>query len=382
MKRVFFQSHRLGIVLAATLTTSLLAVRQGVAQEKEPDGAVPPLQVISGKPHERGLQYGSLYRKEIKAFLDREIYQAFVKQPNPREEMLRYAEACAEKIREFCPIVYEEMQGMAEGSGLELKELVLMSLHEELYHKGALPRVPHCTAVAVGPPDTADGNTYVGQTWDWMQSVYGMSRIVHWKRPEGPSVLAYGFPGLWAGAGLNSEGLALCWTSADLGKQETTARVGIPSYALIAHLLYQNSLEDVVREVKRCPAAGWFTFVMTDGKGNLLNIEASPKALAIEHHKARLARVLFGSRKMTGTPEGAEPPLHPRCVKMYGLIAGASGKITGDRLQEFFQDPKCGISVGKGTIDMMVFNTTTREAFLSRGPSYKVEWKRFRFDPK
>jgi hypothetical protein len=35
--------------------------------------------------------------------------------------------------------------------------------------------------------------------------------------------------------------------------------------------------------------------------------------------------------------------------------------------------------VGKGTIDMMIFDTTERVAWLSRGPSYRVDWKEFRF---
>lgn len=37
-----------------------------------------------------------------------------------------------------------------------------------------------------------------------------------WKRAAGPSVLAYSYPGLWISAGLNSSGIALCWTSAAL----------------------------------------------------------------------------------------------------------------------------------------------------------------------
>ena len=37
------------------------------------------------------------------------------------------------------------------------------------------------------------------------------------------------------------------------------------------------------------------------------------------------------------------------------------------------------VAVGKSTIDMMVFDTTAKAAYLSRGPSYKVAWKEFRF---
>ena len=124
---------------------------------------------------------------------------------------------CAKVIGTECPVIADELEGMAEGSGLRLEEHVLLTLHEELYHRGVLPPVSHCTAVAVGKPETRDGIAYVGQTWDWMPSVAGMSTMLEWRRSDGPSVLAYAFPGLWVGAGLNANGLALCWTSADLG---------------------------------------------------------------------------------------------------------------------------------------------------------------------
>jgi hypothetical protein len=345
----------------------------------QPKVAEHTLTVISGKPRERGLTYGQKFKKEIRAFYQQEIVQAFDGKPASKQDMLRYAAACAEEIRTYSPVIHEELQGLSEGSGLTLSEAVLLTLHEELYHRGVLPAIHHCTAVAAGPPDTSDGNTYVGQTWDWMESVAGRSAVLHWKRAEGPDVLAYSYPGLWVGAGLNAKGLALCWTSADLGKKGQTPRVGIPSYVLLTHLLYQETLDDAIKEAKRAKNAGWFTFVLADSKGNLVNIEGSPKGVVVERHKGRLARVLFGSRAMTNTPDGKAVQLHPRCQKMYDLLASASGKIDLARMQHFFLDPKCGICVGKSTLDMMVFNTTTGEAHVSRGPDYGVSWKRFRF---
>lgn len=343
-------------------------------------GAIPPLTLIAGTPRERGRMYGSRFKDGIHAFLDREIYQAFIQKPSPKDAMLAYAGACGKEVKQFSAVIHDELEGMAEGAGLKLEEILLITLHEELYHRGVLPKVEHCTAVAVGPPDTSDGNTYVGQTWDWMQSVFGMSSMLHWKRSEGPSVLAYSFPGLWVGAGLNSAGLALSWTSASLGNQALGARVGIPAYVLLAHLMYQESLDAVEQEAKRAKNAGWFTFVMADGEGGLCNVEGSPKELVVERSTGHLARISFGSRKMTGTAAGTKVPRHPRCDKMYSLLEDASGKITLQTMQHFFQDPGCGISVGRPTIDMMVYNTTKREAWLSRGPSYSVDWKRFTFD--
>jgi hypothetical protein len=279
-------------------------------------------------------------------------------------------------IAEVAPIVHAEWEGMAEGSGVRYEELVLLSLHEELYHRGVLPKVAHCTAVAIGPPHTRDGITLVGQTWDWMESVFGLSSIVAWQRPEGPSVLAYGYPGLWTGAGLNDRGIALCWTSADLGKHDLGVRVGLPSYALIAHLLYQESLEAVAEEARRDRHAGWFTFVMADADGNLLNVEGSPSGVTIERSRGVLTRVGFGTAERAGGP----PPVHPRCQAVLDhLNRQRPGTVDAATLGGWFSDPSGGIAVGRSTIDVMVFDTTNRTAHLSRGPAYGTDWHTFRF---
>jgi hypothetical protein len=228
--------------------------------------------------------------------------------------------------------------------------------------------------VAIGPPRTRDGLTLVGQTWDWMESVYGLSSIVEWRRREGPSVLAYGYPGLWVGAGMNDRGMALCWTSADLGKHSLGVRVGIPSYALIAHLLYQESLEAAIEEARRDRHAGWFTFVMGDAEGNLVNVEGSPSGVTVERSQDLLTRVGFGTRERAG----GEPEVHPRCRAVAQKAAGG-GAIDATTLQDWFADLDGGIAVGRSTIDMMVFDCTARLAHLSRGPAYRVDWKTFGF---
>jgi hypothetical protein len=350
----------------------------GASAAERKAAPVPAKRVIAGKPRDRGRAYGTAFKDGIAHFLEKEIYGSFVGKPSPKDRMLRYAVACGAVVREVCPVVFQELEGVADGSGRELDEVLLITLHEELYHRGALPKVPHCTAVAVGPPDTA-GPTFVGQTWDWMESVAGMSSVVEWRTGDGPAVLAYGFPGLWAGAGLNSNGVALCWTSADLGNHALGARVGVPSYALIAHLLYQNDLDAALKEVARDRHAGWFAFVLADGEGRIAAVEGSPKGVHVERTAGHAFRVGFASRQMTGTPDGKPVALHPRCVKMAEHVKSAGGKVDRAAMQDYFAKPANGISVGPATIDMMVFDCTARTAHLSRGPSYGTDWKEFGF---
>lgn len=360
--------------IVAVLVAGTCCTQAAAQRNEEVLREFPPATVVEGTPRDRGLAYGALFREAIHDFLAKEIFAAFVGKPSTKEQMLQYARACAEVVRAECPLVAEEFQGIADGAGLTFEEIVLINLHEELYHRTDLPKHGHCTAVAVGPPDTGNQHTYVGQTWDWMQSVAGKSRVIEWRRPEGVSVLAYGFPGMPMGAGVNAEGIALCWTSAGFDKKDQMPRVGIPSYMLIAHLLAQKDMDAVLREAQKNKHAGWFTFVMADGHGRLVNIEGSPERVVVEEADGRLVRVLYGSRQMAGSK------LHERCHRMYDLLQGTQGKNDLARLQDYFADAKYKINVGKSTIDMMVFDTTARTAYLSRGPSYQVSWRKFSFE--
>jgi hypothetical protein len=375
-RRHFLQQAALAS--GAALSYSLIGDKvQARARKVEPFGKAT---LIDGNARERGRKYGRLFAEGIKEFLDREILGAFVGKPSSKDDLLRYAGACFKVIQAECPVIADEMEGMAEATGLSIEEHVLTTLHEELYHRSALPPVPHCTAVAVGKPQTKDQAAFVGQTWDWMPSVAGMSTMLEWRRGDGPSLLAYSFPGLWVGAGLNSKGLALCWTSADLGKPGQTPRIGLPAYVILAHLLYQESF-DAVREVaNRNKHAGWFTFVMGDATGRLMNVEGSPESVEVVEATGRLVRIGFGSHKMTKTPSDKAVNVHPRCRTMDALLTKAAGEVDLATMQQSFADPARGIiCVGRNTIDMMVYNTVHRTAHLSRGAEYGVAWKEYKF---
>ena len=364
------------------------------AAEKPLKVADHTLTVISGKPRERGRQYGEKFKDSIHPFLDKEIYQVCAKHAG-RAKLLRYAGQCTKAVKEYSPAILDEMEGMAEGAGMKLDEIVLITLHEETAgHKGGtLPPVQHCTALAAGPPDTSDGKTYVGQNWDWMASVYGLSSMLLWKRPEGPSLLAYSYPGLWVGAGLNSAGIALCWTWGD-GIGIKGPRVGIPSYVLIAQMLYQDTLEGALKEAKRAKHAGWFAFVLGDGKGHIATVEGTPEKLVIQKPQGHTARASYACREILGGPKDAALKLHPQCQRMFDLLAGAKGKLDQAALQSFFADHKStickhpgsksggGVDAGGFTVDSMLFNCTTREAHVSRGPGCSGRWRTFTFEDK
>jgi isopenicillin-N N-acyltransferase-like protein len=372
--------HFLSCAAGAAATLALAPARAA-----DPARPAPPhtLTCIRGNPRERGRAYGAAFRDGIQAFLRRELYDSFTKTAPTREEVLRYAAACEREVKGYSPELHDELEGMAEGAGIRIEEAVLMSLHEELWHRGVLPRTEKCTAVAIGPPYTADGATYVGQTWDWMESVYGLSSMLLWERTGGPSLLSYAYPGLWAGAGMNANGVALTWTSGD-GKGIAGPRVGIPSYLLIAQMLYQPTLKEAIAEARRAKHAGWFTFVLGDRNGDLANVEGTPEELVVETDRGRISRVLFGTKKLATSSATGERQVHARCRRMEAMLDQQKGKLDRAALAHAFsahQAPGAeAVCLHNATIDAMVFDVTRSEAHLTRGPTCTERWHRFGFD--
>jgi hypothetical protein len=363
----------------ATLSGLSAAGVLGAASRARAQAAT-SVRTISGEPWQRGVAYGRQFADPIKRFLQAEIFDAYAGKPVPREDLLRYASACAETVRTYSPVTYEELRGMAEGASLPLEQMVLLTLLEELpkTRKRGVPVPGHCTPLAAGPPDTLDGHTFVAQTWDWIKSALDLSSMLQWERPEGPSLLTYAYPGLWASAGLNTAGVGLTWAS--VGPIDNSGpAIGIPTSVLLAHLLYQPTLEDALTEVQRVPRAGWSILMMADAQGNLACIEVSPQVVAFERKRGHIARDnAYRTPELFRAWALNNPDLQGRYEKANALLAEGAGKIDAGYIQRMYADTTQGIGRGV-TLDMIVFDLTARQAYISRGPLYGVDWHRYAF---
>jgi hypothetical protein len=88
-----------------------------------------------------------------------------------------------------------------------------------------------------------------------------------------------------------------------------------------------------------------------------------------------MVRHNYGSRKMTGTPADKAAPLNGRCKRVKDILDGHRAPASQDALRDVFADKE----VGKAAIDVIIFNATKREAYLSRGPGDKLRFTRFDF---
>ena len=93
---------------------------------------------------------------------------------------------------------------------------------------------------------------------------------------------------------------------------------------------------------------------------------------------------------MTHTPPGQPIEYHARCQRMMDLIESKKGEIDLATLQGFYADHRAArhgrsesaICNHFGTLDAMVFNTTRREAYITRGPGCLGHWQRFALESR
>jgi hypothetical protein len=125
---------------------------------------------------------------------------------------------------------------------------------------------------------------------------------------------------------------------------------------------------------------------MADSEGRIANLEGTPEQLAIETPRGLLARADFGSRQVTKTPVDQPVRYHAKCLRMYDLLKQHDGKLDTERLKSFFAD-----HAGEGnnricvhndsydpmSLDSILWNCSTREAWIKRGPGCTGRWQRF-----
>ena len=222
---------------------------------------------LSGEPYDRGHRYGEACKNLIARMIEEQFYQEFSGRLT-KDQMLKHARKYEPFIQNYSPEIAEELKGMADGSGRSYDEIVMVNALEER------EAFSQCTAFAATGKATKDRETYVGQSWDGMESEWwdgDIGLLFKVRRKNGPDTLNYTNPGILSCAGLNSKGISINWNT--VPRLEMTT--GVPTYIIVAEILRQKTLGDALDAVLRADRAGCFNFVITDDT-ELYAVEATP----------------------------------------------------------------------------------------------------------
>ncbi|HJW74079.1 MAG TPA: C45 family peptidase, partial [Thermoleophilia bacterium] len=209
-----------------------------------------------------------------------------------------------EYARRYLPQYVEELEGLAEGSGVPFVELLVPNCGEELTSaepvvgeapslargndrgpvrsgadaRGERASGDHCTAVAV----VSRGRHVVGHNMDWYGIDTANNVLFDLTVPDGTRILGIAGAPYLLMLGMNSHGIANVSNSV----HSTDDRVGVPNVFVRRWSLEASSLEEAaVRGALEARARGTNHF-LADLSGRLWDLETSATATAFADHTA------------------------------------------------------------------------------------------------
>ncbi|HTL51595.1 MAG TPA: C45 family peptidase, partial [Planctomycetota bacterium] len=335
---------------------------------------------LKGTLAQCGEDYGEQFEPLMMGFCKQEL--------KPDRRKLAYARRCWPAIQASAPKSAQFIQGLARGAHLSLEHVILLSVHEEVYHQ------QHCTAFAACQAATKSGRTIIGQNWDWSPALYPWAGLVRIAARGEPAVAAYHYPGLWCSAGVNAEGLALVWTGAGY-RPAVQPKVGVPTYVLIAEILRRKNVPEALAWLSRVNLAGAFIFFLGDAAGNIAVAEGMPGKLVIDQSKDVLTRgnhyacpaIIRASKQPNKDPLLSADKCE-RDQRMHRLLIKHRGKITLDLGKSFLLDRTgnkqwlhqyphgpLGHELGGLTIDSILVECESRKLWTCRGGRVPGPWQ-------
>ncbi|EAW09828.1 putative acyl-CoA:6-aminopenicillanic-acid-acyltransferase [Aspergillus clavatus NRRL 1] len=164
----------------------------------------PPRLELKGTPREIGLEHGRLLQDQIKDQI--KVYENMFQETSKLswDAVRELAEEFRASLEQKLPEIYEEMQGIADGAGLDLLDIVALNCRSEIamgfFSDG-------CTSLSWKKHDNA---RILSQNWDWAAAAGKNIAIVSIEQPGKPKVYMVTEAGIVGKIGFNSAGVGVC----------------------------------------------------------------------------------------------------------------------------------------------------------------------------
>lgn len=294
---------------------------------------------VGEDPHKRGLDHGKVFQAQVAGNLEtylKRFEASGLKRPDAYAEAKRWGAA----MQRLNPEYAEEMAGLARGADQELAAIWLLNARYEiaftLFGKDAQAKekaaaeTDGCTTFGVLPEATADGKTWLGQNWDWLEGVHKGTLVLRIQRKSKPSVVCLTEAGILGGKmGVNSAGIGLVENGL---ASSLDGRNGYqkPFHMRCREVLDADRFEDALRPIIDTKRTCSANFVVGDAGGEIIDIETSPDHLTylwpadgIVTHSNHFIGAGHGESQM----EKNGPNTLYRAARLRRLLAKDHGKL-------------------------------------------------------
>ncbi|MCB9140300.1 MAG: hypothetical protein H6642_18330 [Caldilineaceae bacterium] len=248
---------------------------------------------VAGTPYEMGYAHGQAFIKEIGELTEERLRLS----SDPfwtgglavtHADVLALGQACLDVHRMVVPELIEEVQGMADATGLGVNELVIMNGFTDFIDVTANPALVNgagsyhdghadgggCTAFLTAAEMSADGRGFVGQTWDMHTTATPYVLLLDVQPAAGPALLTFTITGCVGMIGMNEHGVAVGINNL----MDKTARIGVHWVFIVRKMLAQRTVGAALDVLRNAPLSGAHNYVIMgpDEEGELrgYNIEA------------------------------------------------------------------------------------------------------------
>jgi len=297
--------------------------------------------VLSGTPYEKGYKHGSLCKEEVLNSMESYRMRFW------RGHHFSWTQAKA-IAREYLPFLtgdyqrfVEEMQGIADGAGVTLDDILTLNCRTEILYSTHEPpkeeEAQECTAFSALPPATKDGITLAGQTWDYSMNQRKSSIIVRFPA-EGkiPARLLFPEAGMVGGKGVNSAGLSLTLNALSTKSGGT----GIPMHIRMRRILECNYLSEAYLAATVQPIPFAANHIITHKDGVSLSLELDPSGCDVILPRDGIivhTNHFCGPRMIQNHPHSASASTYIRYQMLERLLRGKPELEIGD-VETFFRN--------------------------------------------
>ena len=233
---------------------------------------------LQGSAYEIGRQHGKTLKNEIRANLT--LYFEMVKGLTGTDPVacLQHAGKFREAIYSNAPQLLEEMQGIAEGAGVTLDEILFLNARTELLsmRPDGQAKGGECTAIGLTGERTIGGQPIIAQNWDWHERVCATSAVFRLDSTDAPRAVHLAEAGQVGKIGFNQYGLGVTLNILMTGEMS----YGLPVHVLLRMVLGARNVAEAASLIKSCPRGGTSHFMLGDAGGDLKGLELTPVDVA------------------------------------------------------------------------------------------------------
>ncbi len=232
--------------------------------------------VIKGTPKEVGKQHGELGKAQVQQSLATYEKLFYGYQQLSWEAAKEAARVHLDAIEKHDIQLLEEMEGVAEGAGVEFDDILALNARTEIalgsYGKKAFS--DGCTAFATMAPLGED--VIVSQNWDWKGTQIDSLLLLEMHIPGKPVVTMVTEGGMIGKIGYNDAGLALCFNALLTDRKSDE----VPIHLALRSILNSRHLSEALSKVKDGQTAASASVLIgksdDNGEGMAVNAEISP----------------------------------------------------------------------------------------------------------